>query len=311
MTDPARALPDRLAGRPFSLAEGRAAGLTASELGGPALRRPTRGVRAPGPPPAATDVAARVRELLPVLPPDAAFSHATGLDLLGVDRPRGLRHPDDVHVEVPPATRRPRRRGVTSHTRTASGRQVLVLRGGLRVLPPERLWIQLAGELTEDEVVVLGDALLRRRAPRSGLGELVRAVDRLPPGTRGLRRLRLALPRLRPGTDSCQETRLRLALVATGLPCPEVNLPVRDASGRFVALPDLSYPAASVAIEYDGDVHRTDPRAWRRDVARRQALEHEGWRVITCTADDVRSPARAAAWTRAALEPPAHRVSTS
>lgn len=257
MVEPSRVLPEVLVGRPFTVAEARAAGVPARGLDDLGLRRPTRGVRTTERAPAADDVAARCRELVPVLPPDAVFSHATGLDLLGVDRPRGLRNPDTVHVEVPHAGRRPQRHGVTSHSRTTSARQPVVLRDGLPVLPAPRLWTQLAGELDEVEVVVLGDALLRRGAARSSLRELGRAVDRLAPGTRGLRRLRLALPRLRAGTDSCQETRLRLVLVDGGLPCPEVNRPVRDPDGRFVALPDLSYPAERVAIEYDGDVHRT------------------------------------------------------
>lgn len=301
MAEPSSALPVALRRRPFTLAEGRAAGIPARVLDGPGLRRPTRGVRAADPAPAPTDVVGRCQELALVLPVDAVFSHATGLDLLGVDRPRGLHRPDDVHVEVPHTTRRPRRHAVVGHSRTTPGRQPVVLRDGLAVLTPVRLWTQLAAELDEDEVVVLGDALLRRRSARARAVELERAVDRLAPGTRGIRRLRAALPRLRAGTDSCQETRLRLALVDSGLACPLVNRPVLDGAGRFVALPDLSYPEQRVAIEYDGDVHRTDPRTWRRDVARRQALEHLGWRQITCTADDVRDPHRAVEWIREAL----------
>lgn len=274
--------------------------MTDWDLDGGSLRRPTHGVLSARPAPAAADVEGRCRELLPVLPPGTVFSNATALDLLGIDRPRGLLGPDDVHVLVPPGTRTLRRQGVRSHTRSTWPESV-VLCAGLRVLPPDELWTQLASELTTDELVVLGDAMLRRRGALTSPTGLGRAIDRLAPGTRGSRRLRLALPQVRPGTDSCQETRLRVALVRTGLPCPEVNKPVLDVGGRFVALPDLSYPEHRVAIEYDGDVHRTDARAWRRDVARRQALEHHGWRTITCTADDVRSPGRAFAWIRAAL----------
>jgi len=308
---PARPLPGGLEDRSFTVAEGRAAGLSQWDLDGPRLRRPTRGVRTAAPAPGPRDVVARCRELLPVLPTSAVFSHTTGLDLLAVDRPRGLQHPDDIHIEVPHSTRRPRRDGVTSHSRTSPRRQPVLLRNGLPVLPPERLWTQLAAELHEAEVVVLGDALIRRRGAQTSIAALRRAVDRLAPGTRGLRRLRRALPRLRSGTDSCQETRLRLAIVASGLPCPEVNLPVLGQGGVFIALPDLSYPELRVAIEYDGDVHRTDARAWRRDIARRQALEDLGWRQITCTSDDLRDPTRALGWIRAALTSQEHRVSRS
>lgn len=216
-----------------------------------------------------------------------------------------------MHVEVPATVRRPRRRGVVAHSRAGDRREPVVIRSGLPVLLPARLWTRLAGELDDTELVVLGDAMLRRRGPHARLRDLERAVDRLPSGTRGLRRLRRALPLLRPGTDSCQESRLRLALVGAGLPCPAANRPVRDADGRFVALLDLSYPAHRVAVEHDGDVHRTDPRTWRRDVARRQALEHRGWRLITCTADDVRDPTRALAWIRAALADQERRVSST
>jgi very-short-patch-repair endonuclease len=67
-------------------------------------------------------------------------------------------------------------------------------------------------------------------------------------------------------------------------------------------MPDLSYPEQRVAVEYDGDVHRTDRTVWRRDVVRRQELESLGWRVITCTADDVlRHPDRPVSWVRRAL----------
>lgn len=295
-----RPVPREVAGRAFTRAEGRAAGMTDWDLDGGSLRRPTHGVLSAQPAPTVGDVAARCRELLPVLPPGTVFSHATALDLLGIDRPRGLLGPDDIHVQVPPGTRTLRRLGVRSHTRSVQ-LETVVLCAGLRVLSPDQLWTRLAGELAMNELVVLGDGMLRRQRVLTSPAELGRAVDRLPAGTRGSRRLRLALPQVRPGTDSCQETRLRLALVDAGLPCPEVNQPVRDASGRFVALPDLSYPGHRVAIEYDGEVHRTDARTWRRDIARRQALEHHGWRSITCTADDVRSPERSVAWIRAAL----------
>jgi len=98
------------------------------------------------------------------------------------------------------------------------------------------------------------------------------------------------------------ESRARWLLVDAGLPCPAVNVAARDYLGHFLTLPDLSYPDLKIAIEYDGDIHRTDKATWRRDIRRRQALEAAGWRVITCTADDVlRNPERLVAWVRAAI----------
>lgn len=157
---------------------------------------------------------------------------------------------------------------------------------GLPVLTPEIAWTRVAGWVGRTELVILADALCRRRDPVSSPAALAGIVADLPPRTRGLRLLRDALDACRPGTDSGMETRTRLVLQAAGVAC-EVNRPVFDALGRFVAMPDLSDPELKVAIEYDGDVHRTDRRTWRRDIARRQALEAAGWRVITLTADDL------------------------
>jgi len=46
------------------------------------------------------------------------------------------------------------------------------------------------------------------------------------------------------------------------------------------------YPVLRIAIEYDGDHHRTS-RQWRIDRTRRQLLEDAGWIVLEFTADDV------------------------
>ena len=57
--------------------------------------------------------------------------------------------------------------------------------------------------------------------------------------------------------------------------------------GGWLARPDLSYPDWKIAIEYDGDQHRVDPRQWRRDIARRENLEADGWIVLVITAVDM------------------------
>ena len=66
-----------------------------------------------------------------------------------------------------------------------------------------------------------------------------------------------------------------------------MNGPAKGVDGEFLALPDMSYPELKIAIEYDGDIHRTDPDTWRRDVERRQRLQENRWLIITVTADDV------------------------
>jgi hypothetical protein len=62
---------------------------------------------------------------------------------------------------------------------------------------------------------------------------------------------------LRPGAESRPETLLRLLLGRAGLPEPEVNVDIRDDSGRFLGRADLVYPPWRTIVEYDGDQHRT------------------------------------------------------
>ncbi len=236
-----------------------------------------------------------------MLPPDAVFSDSTALALIGVDLPFGIDVREDVHVQVGRGTSFPRRVGVSGHRRAIPAAESIPLPGGLRVVPPERAWTQLAVRLSRRELVVCGDALMRRRGSVCSPDQLRAVVDGLPSGARGVRRLRAALEATRPGTESSMETRLRLVLVDGGLACPEVNVPVL-CRGLVVARPDLSYPVQRIAIEYDGDVHRTDRRTWQRDLRRRHELESLGWSVITCTADDVlRHPDRPVTWVRRAL----------
>jgi hypothetical protein len=51
--------------------------------------------------------------------------------------------------------------------------------------------------------------------------------------------------------------------------------------------PDLVYPEWRLALEYEGDGHRTDPRQWRHDIWRREALESAGYRVVRVHSGDV------------------------
>jgi very-short-patch-repair endonuclease len=294
-----RPLPDPFTGGPFTYADARASGITRARLRGHALRSPFTGVRVAMT--VMSDVVAQCTALLLVLPPGAVFCHVTALRLLGIDLPIGLGGDERLHVQIPESCTWVRRPGVGTHSRSSADVPVRRV-AGLPVMAPELVWIQLATVLEPRELVVLGDALVRRKDPHVRLSTLRRTVADLPKGTRGIARLRSALEQVRACTDSCMESRARWVLVDAGLPCPAVNVAARDSTGRFLALPDLSYPELRIAIEYDGDIHRIDTATWRRDIRRRQALEAAGWRVITCTASDVlRNPERLVAWVRAAI----------
>src|SRR6478736_1037787 len=250
-------LPAALSCGPFSTREAARAGVTPGRLRASDLSAPHRGVRVRGEP--ADDLRGRCLAVLPALPEGARFGHVTALGLVGVDPPWSMGSDRRVHVEVSTLGRRPRIRGVVAHRHAGAAPVVDV--AGLPVLAPAVAWTRLGAQVGRVELVVLADALCRRRDPVTTPRRLAEAVAALPAGSRGVRRLRAALEDCRAGTDSNMETRARLALSAVGIEC-DVNRPVLDADGRFVAMPDLSDRRHRVAIDYDGDVHRTDKRTW-------------------------------------------------
>ncbi|MBO0686900.1 MAG: DUF559 domain-containing protein, partial [Candidatus Dormibacteraeota bacterium] len=87
-----------------------------------------------------------------------------------------------------------------------------------------------------------------------------------------------------PAAESPMETRLRLVLVLAGLPRPVAQVSLRDDTGEFLARPDLYYPQARLAIEYDGGTHRGSLTA---DNRRQNRLQRSGVRLLRYTAPDV------------------------
>lgn len=211
-----------------------------------------------------------------VLPDGAAFSHHTAAALLGLPVPPT----DRVHVTVPPGAHGPRVAGVWTHRASVA----TVCRDGRLLSAPAENFLELGESLSLVDLVILGDAMVRRGMVRCD--ELVDAVASTK-RRRGVRMARRAAALVRPRVDSPMETRVRLLIVLSGLPEPLTNVTVKDADGGWIGMVDLAYAAYKIAIEYHGDVHRTTPRRWRADVAKAELLGSLGWRVIILTADDV------------------------
>jgi hypothetical protein len=272
----------------FTVSEAPDLGISAQALRARRFSAPTSGVRIDGTDPSLID---RCRAIARVVHPNAAFARTTALRLLGVDIPWQLADDHTIHIVTPRRGERPQRYAVIPHF---CGQKQLdvVERFGLRITSAPQTWLQVAHRLNRNSLVGLGDAMTRRKNPATtadALSSLMRGTFKM----KGLTLCREAIELVRPGTDSSMETDLRLLMIDAGLPEPVVNVPALDDEGQFLALPDLSYPHLKVAIEYDGDHHRTDPATWRRDVERRQRLEDAGWLIITATADDViRHPER-------------------
>lgn len=212
--------------------------------------------------------------------PGDVFSHATACELFGIPVPLKLRG-QRIHVASFAPAGIPRGRGVRGHRLTPDGTGLTRWRG-LPLVTPEDAWCQLATAASVRELVVAGDALLRRHEPLSSLDRMRVAVDRRA-GRHGYRRLVAALERVRARTDSPAETELRLDVVDYGLPEPEVNVVIRDRGGRQVAIGDLVYRRYRVLLEYDGEQHRVDDEQFGRDVDRLDDVMRDGWRVIRFT----------------------------
>jgi G:T-mismatch repair DNA endonuclease (very short patch repair protein) len=255
----------------------------------------------------ADDHTERARAVLAVSPPSAVVSHVSALRLRGIEVPWRLAADERVHITVAQEDVEPARRGVVTHSHRRDARRyagrVLPTSAvrGLPVVTPARTWLQLAGSLPPDDLVVLGDAMTRRKDPATTLAGLREEVRAAPSGTRGIRRAREAVELIRPGTDSSPESRVRILMVRAGLPCPLVNALVRDAHGDVVAMPDLVLPHLKIAIEYDGDVHRTNRETWMRDVAKREALRDLGWLVVVVVGAHLRDPDALVAMLRRAI----------
>ncbi len=279
----------------FTVAQGRAFGLTDARLRSRRLERPFHGVRVWG-------TAGRVDGGLIDRCSDLAvayanrsalFTHATAARLWGMPLPRSTR--EELHVLVPgrTAVRRP---GVVGWVRHPFPEPDLV--HGLPVTSPADTWAMLAamsadrgGTVTRGWLVAIGDFLVSGRRVKGGRepalatrDDLAAAVERHG-ARRGAEALAWALGRVRSPVDSPPETFLRLGLCRARLSEPEVQPPVMTAAG--LRHPDLGYLRERVLLEYLGDVHRTDRSTWRRDLTRVQLFEDAGYRVILAGADDV------------------------
>lgn len=106
------------------------------------------------------------------------------------------------------------------------------------------------------------------------------------PGRRGITRARLAITLFDAGAQSPKETWLRLVLINAGFARPQTQIAIRDEFGDVVAYLDMGWEEAKVAVEYDGEQHRTDRRQYTWDVRRQELLQRLGWTVVRVVAGD-------------------------
>lgn len=294
------------------------AGVTRRRTLAPDLDRPFRGVRAL---PLAIvpdeqkhealrrDIRRLAHAYSLAMPRGAFFSHTTACVLRGLPVRVSPRNVQRLDVTVFHPHRHLVARGIHGYSLTPrlGGYEIL---GGLRVTTAATTWAMMAAQLDFADLLALGDAVVRiermpgtqeiLRVPHARIDQLERAAFA---GRRiGVAMLREALPLVRTGSASRPESHLRLALIDAGLPEPELDVDVRDERGRLLGCSEMAYPHFRVAVEYEGDHHRTTKDQWYRDIEKYHDYANAGWTVVRITSASLYSHhGQAAALVRAAL----------
>lgn len=190
-----------------------------------------------------------------------------------------------LHLTRPTGSAAIRRNGIHGHRRNLRGTEVVQV-GGLPVTSVARTWVDMAGRLGVEDLVVAADWMVseyRRefgdpRVAKVPIGELQAYVSSLR-GIRFLRRLEEALELTRVGVDSPPETRLRLMMIRERLPEFSVNCRIESTRIHRPVWTDLGNREYRVCVEYDG-LHHLTPEQQALDNERDALTALAGWRQI-------------------------------
>lgn len=186
---------------------------------------------------------------------------------------------DDITIELVHPNNRPPR-GVLTRRDALLDDEVTAI-AGLAVTTPERTAFDIGRRNPQRVAVARLDALARATGVK--VDAVISIADRHP-GARGLRNLEAALELVDTGAQSPRETYLRLLLIQAGLPRPQTQIPVVADDETYYL--DMGWEKCMVAVEYDGEHHRTDSLQYRKDIRRLEALHRVGWIVIRVVAGD-------------------------
>ncbi|MFY1697830.1 DUF559 domain-containing protein [Solwaraspora sp. WMMA2101] len=239
---------------------------------------------------------ARLKALLCRLPPAALICRQSAAPLHGFGDFVARNTDDRVHVLLPAGVPRPRLRGVVVHETALPAEPCLV--DGVRCTSAARTAVDLARTSSRiDALPVLDGAL------RSGLCDLDALASEvtLHFGLPGVVTVRALLNIVDAGAQCRQESQLRLIAMDGGLPRPQTQIRVLDASYITRYVIDLGWEESRVGAEYDGRSHLTAKRA-QHDRERHNWLSSQGWRMRYFTAVDIyRRPRHVVAVLRQAL----------
>lgn len=153
----------------------------------------------------------------------------------------------------------------------------------MAVVTYERCAYDLGRHLFRNEALIYLDSLARATGIRAE--HVVPIIERYK-GARHIRRVRTAIDLMDGGAQSPKETLLRLLLIDAGFPRPRTQIPVCDEYGIPFAFLDMGWEDAKIAVEYDGDQHRTDRRQYVWDERRLRRVRDRGYLHVKVIAED-------------------------
>lgn len=152
---------------------------------------------------------------------------------------------------------------------------------GLAVTSPERTAFDMGRRGRLDDAVARLDALARATDFKVPTVEELAARHR---HTRGLRQLEQVLNLVDAGAESPKETWLRLLAIRAGYPRPRTQIPVLSLDGCRRYYLDMGWEDVMLALEYDGDHHRTTRERFAYEIERAEDIHEVGWTVVKVAA---------------------------
>lgn len=152
----------------------------------------------------------------------------------------------------------------------------------MRITTPPRTALDLARRHPRGIAIAAIDALVQ--ATDLKMVDVEVLMDRYR-GGHGLKAARAVLDMVDGGAQSPKETWLRLLLMDAGFPRPQTQIAVRNEWGWAEAYLDMGWEDIKVAVEYDGDHHRSLRSQFAKDIGRFEMLERYGWIVVRVIAE--------------------------
>lgn len=172
--------------------------------------------------------------------------------------------------------------GIRAHGDRIGDDEISVI-GGIPLTSAARTALDIGCWYSTTAAVAGIDALARATGIKAADVELL--AERYS-RRRGIVQARKAIALFDSGAQSPKESWLRIVLVQAGLPPPQTQIPITDEFGDLMAYLDMGWEEVKVAVEYDGDHHRTNRRQYGWDIRRSEMLQRRGWIVVRVVAGD-------------------------